>query len=116
MRTLLILATATACTGSSNYWVTYQPRHAAKTTTAQKAKIAITDAGREVESSDEGVVLTKWFRGDGFPNDVQFQVRIVIAPDGYDIAALCKRDSGDDCGGKRPRFVLDTIAKIEAGL
>ncbi len=131
MRTILLAAVLTACTGSANYWTAYHPvsGHTTqdKAGAVQHAVIAITDAGREVESSDgaTGIVLSKWFSGDGFSgDDTRFRVRVVVGDDGrYDIAALCQRKSvvtsawGDDCDAdKRPRFVVETVGKVEAAL
>lgn len=118
MKRAILIVVLAGCTGSANYWVAYRPIHGAKTTTVQKAVIAVGDAGREVESNEAGVVTTKGFRADAFPRDSEFRIRIVVSESGgYDISAMCKRDGDGDCGDdKRPRFVLDTMAKIEAGL
>jgi hypothetical protein len=131
MKKILIALTLTACAGSANYWKPYQPAHGTTTATradaVQKATIAITDAGEEVETSDAatGIVLSKWFSGDGMMSrDTRFRIRVVIGEAGYDVAALCQRKAntptsngwGDDCGDKRPAFVLDAMTRVQKAL
>jgi hypothetical protein len=129
MRIVAVIVMLTAgCTGSTNYWNPYTPIQAQtkldKDAAVQKAVIAITDAGKEVESSDAGVVLTKWFSGDGFGGDQnRFRIRVVVQQASYGIEALCQSKAGssgawnDNCdGSKRPQFVLDTMNRIDAAL
>jgi hypothetical protein len=119
------------CTGSPNYWNPYSPVNAqTKASTrgdaVQRAVIALTDAGREIESSDveTGIVLSKWYSSDGaFTSDTRFRVRVVFAESGaYQIDALCQSkasggDWKDECTeGKRPQHVIDTIAKVDLAL
>lgn len=129
----LVLVVA-ACTGSSNYWVTYAPLNGKsavpKAALVQKAVIAITDAGKEIESSDgtSGIVLSKWFQGDGMmSDDNRFRVRVTVDDTGaYTVAGLCQAKKAgsssweDTClegnENKRPRFVVELVAKIEASL
>ena len=108
------------------------PVHATTTRTrpsaVQRAVIAITDAGKEVESSDAttGIVMSKWFSPDGFGgDDNRFRIRVVFdESNGYEIEALCQlKDSmsktwGEDgCDAKlRPQFVLDLVARIDREL
>ncbi|HVJ27912.1 MAG TPA: hypothetical protein VM493_10240 [Vicinamibacterales bacterium] len=127
-RILLIAATMTACTGSPNYWRTYTPIEGQtqldERAATQRAVIAVTDTGREIESSDAGVVLTKWFTGSGFGSDQQrFRIRVTIQPGAYEISALCQgKDSmtgaWNECEeqSKRPQFVLDTMSRIDGAL
>jgi len=120
-----------ACMGSSNYWMPYQPARGSspqpRPTQVQRAVIAISDAGRELESTDSatGVVLTKWFSSDGFGGDqTRFRVRVIIDEQGgYDVAALCQTKNAatpgwsDECDRtKRPRFVLKLITQLDAAL
>lgn len=121
---------AAACTGSKNYWHPYSPATGQTTKTnaqaVQQAVVALTDAGRDVESSDAetGIVLSKWFSGDGFGGgNNRFRIRVTIADGAYTVMAMCQAKdpmSGgweDTCdAGKRPQFVLDAVAKVEAGL
>lgn len=131
MRTALIAVALAACTGSSNYWVTYQPRKGTitqpKADAVQHAVSVLTDAGKDIESSDatSGVVLSKWFTGDGIGSDSQrFRVRVTINDSGsYEVVALCQGKSPytsawNECEeqAKRPRFVVETVSKIEAAL
>ena len=130
MRALAFIAMI-GCTGGANYWIDYRPLSGSSTKprsdVVQKSVIAITDAGREIESSDatSGIVLSRWFGGDGFaPDDTRFRIRVSVSDTGsYDIASLCQRKSAmtsaweDGCDpAKRPRFVVETIAKIEQAL
>ena len=128
MRGILILTMLAGCTGSPNYWRAYTPMHgttsAERASAVQKVTIAVTDAGKEIESSDAttGIVLTKWFSGDGFGQDQsRFRIRVVFdEAKGYDVVALCQSKDGGDwkdgCGDKRPQFVLDAMAKVDGAL
>lgn len=128
MKRLVLIAALTACAGSPNYWNAYTPVRAQtkldRDSATQRAVIAITDAGREVESNDAGVILTKWFSGDGFGGgENRFRVRVIVSTGSYEVGALCQIKSpttsawGEGCDEtKRPQFVLDTIAKIDAAL
>lgn len=130
MKRLMMIAALTGCTGSTNYWNPYTPIRAQTTadrnTAVQKAVIAITDAGREIESSDAttGIVISKWWSGDGFGGENnRFRIRVTFdAQSGYEIVALCqgKIASGweeSNCErDKRPQFVLDTIKRVDAAL
>lgn len=122
------------CVNSPNYWTTYTPRNGTSSKTKpaaiQQAVIAITDAGQEIESSDAttGIVISKWFSGDGIAsNETRFRLRVTIAEDlSFQVDALCQRretlneskwEACDDAdGAKRPRFVIDDVAKIEAAM
>lgn len=128
-RLILAAALATACTGSKNYWNPYTPIKAqtslSKEAAIQKAVIAITDAGKEIESSDAstGIVISKWFGSPDFgANDTRFRVRVTYADSAYEIVALCQsKATGDwkDEGcepAKRPQFVLDVVAKVDTAL
>lgn len=123
----MLMAGLAACTGSTNYWNAYRPVSGttSNANAVQAAVVAITDAGKEVESSDNGIVLSKWFSGDGFGGDQnRFRVRVTVNANAYEVAALCqakKPGSGgawsEECDAtKRPQFVLDVVARIEAGL
>lgn len=132
MRAILMAAAITGCTGSPNYWVPYTPIQASsaqpKNTAVQKAVIAVTDAGREIETSDAttGIVLTKWFSGDGFGGgETRFRIRVTFDEAAkYEIVSLCQRKSaatsawsdGCDDETKRPRFVVDTMTRVDAAL
>ena len=126
----LLFAAAAACTSSPNYHVNYAPQSgtttASKPDSVQRAVIAITDAGREVESSDAstGIVLTKWFRGDGVAADQnRYRIRVVLSDTTYQVAALCQvkgafSGAWEDCSGqdKMPRFVVELVDKIAGSL
>lgn len=132
MRNIIVAAALalTACTGSTNYWNAYTPVRAKttqpKNAAVQRAVVAITDAGREIESSDAatGIVISKWWSGDGFGGESnRFRIRVTFDDTGaYEIVALCqgKVSSGweeSNCEpNKRPQFVLDTVAKVDASL
>jgi hypothetical protein len=129
MRAILISAALmAACTSSPNYHRAYTPRTVAtqldKDAATQRAVIAITDAGREVESTDAGVVLSKWFSGEGFMSNLtQYRLRVIVAAGSYQIAALCQAhmNEGDpwkqcEDDTKRPQFILDALTKLEAAL
>lgn len=131
MRNITITALLlTACTSSPNYHVEYAPRSgtmtASKADGVQRAVIAITDAGREVESSDasSGIVLSKWFQSDsGLMGDVRYRVRVVLGDSNYQVAALCQRKAastssweGCDDTGKMPRFVVELVDRVATGL
>ena len=127
-----MLAALLGCTGSPNYWNAYTPMHAQMANTSrpaavQRAVIALTDAGREIESSDvsTGIVLSRWWSGDGFGHDdTRFRVRVIFDEStGYTVEALCQRkgmtsgDFTDQCDdAKRPQFVLDVMAKVDTAL
>ncbi len=127
-RIVLALGLAAGCVNSPNYYVAYAPVTGTTTKTrpaaVQRAVIALTDAGREVESSDAttGIVLSKWFTSDAalVGGDVRFRVRIVFdESNGFEVEALCSRKDGsawtEDCADsddKRPRFVVDLVAKV----
>jgi hypothetical protein len=130
-RLLLVLVMIAGCTGSSNYWITYSPPHGStslqKGPAVQAAVVAITDVGKEVESSDaaSGLVLSKWFSSDGFGGaGSRFRVRVAIGETGsYDIVALCQSkdpmtSAWRDCEeqGKRPRFVAEVLTAVEMSL
>lgn len=130
MRNVLIATLLAGCAGSANYWVDYAPMRGtttqSKEAATQRAVVAITDAGREIESSDAatGIVLSRWFSGDGFGGDqTRFRVRVTFADGSYEVAVLCQRQNAatpgwnDDCDpNKRPRFAVETAAKVEAAL
>lgn len=135
VRTILITAALAGCTGSPNYWVTYSAARgevkAPRAAVIQSAVVAVTDAGREVESSDtaSGIVLTKWFSGDGFGSDQnRFRIRVTVAESGaYEVVALCQgKDTSMtnhgawiDCTevpNSRPRFVVDLVARVDENL
>ena len=132
MRTLaLAMLLAIGCTGSSNYWIAYKPvagdSTQPKATIVQRAIVALTDAGRDVETSDvtTGIVLSKWFAPDGmFSDEQRHRIRVTIDDAGhYEVVALCNRKkingSGwEECGNPdtRPRFVVETVEKISASL
>jgi hypothetical protein len=115
---LVALLILVSCTSSPNYWNPYTPIRAQtkldRDAAVQRAVIAITDAGREVESSTDGIVLSKWFAGDGFGDGQRFRVRVVLTGSDYEIAALCQPECLET--QKRPQFVLETMKKIDAGL
>lgn len=126
---LLLLTALAGCTGSPNYWNPYTPVRAktelTRETAIQKAVIAITDAGREIESSDAntGIVISRWFGSKDFAaDDTRFRVRVTYADAAYEIVALCQsKVSGDwkDEGcepAKRPQYVLDVVMKVDAAL
>ncbi len=134
----MILALVSGCTGTANYWVPYAPMRGTTTRTRpaviQRATIAITDAGYSVESSDAtaGILLSKWFHGDGFmQGENRYRLRIILdEANGYEIEAMCQTTAGstgpfDDhkdftnCGdtaGEMPRFVVDAVAKVDVAL
>jgi len=138
MRNLILMtAILTACTGSPNYHRPYTPIHAthrhSRPAAVQRAVIAITDAGREIESSDAttGIVLSKWFSGDGaLAGDNRHRIRVLFdETNGYTIEALCQSKNADMIGGGgwedcpkndgqeiRPQFVLDTVGSVNAAL
>lgn len=132
MRTLTIPALLlTACTSSPNYHVNYAPQSGTMTASkgdgVQRAVIAITDAGKEVESSDggSGIVLSKWFQSDGFgADDVRYRIRVVLGDASYQVAAMCQRKSAmtsswsEDCTSDdtRPRYVVDLVNQIAVSL
>ena len=128
---LILMAALAGCAGSTNYWNPYTPVRATttqpKAAAVQKAVVAMTDAGREIESSDgaTGIVLSKWWSGDGFGGDQnRFRVRVSVDDaGGYEIAALCQTNNAsnagwsDDCDKtKRPQFVLDIVTKVDAAM
>jgi hypothetical protein len=130
---LMAVAVLSACTGSSNYWRTYTPARGAstqpKTTVVQKATLAIVDAGYETETSDgnTGLVISKWFQNTGFMSEQnRFRIRVTVDETGhYEVTAQCQQKAsglsgggwGDDCtDGKRPQFVLDAVAKVDAAI
>lgn len=138
MRIIMVVAVVAvlvaACTGSTNYWIPYTAARGStqldRGPAVQAAVVAITDAGREVESSDaaSGTVMSKWFSGDGFGQDLtRFRIRVTFSDGGaYEIVALCQgKDTGPLSSGgwkdceekdKRPRFVADVLTKVEANL
>lgn len=134
MKRIILMAALAGCTGSANYWVHYQPTRGTtsqpKATVVQRAIVAITDVGREVETSDaaSGIVISKWFSGDGFGQDTnRFRVRVTVQDDGaYEVVASCQaKDTGpmsdggwkDNCEPtKRPAFVADVMRKIDTAM
>ncbi len=131
MGIVLVAACLAACAGSQNYHRAYEPTEGTtkheRAKAVQKVVIAITDAGREVEESDAttGIVLSKWFSGDGFGQDQsRYRIRVVLdEASGYEIAALCQGKSStssawNECEADdlRPQFVLDTMARVDEAL
>jgi len=137
MKRVLILMALTACTSSPNYARPYTPIQAthkhSRPSAVQKAVIALTDAGREIESSDAatGIVLSKWFEGDGaLAGNYRYRIRVVLdETSGYAIEALCQAKNPEAFSGGgwidcpkidgqdlRPQFVLDLITRVNAAL
>jgi len=126
----LVVVLVGACVSSANVWVPYHPVIGASTqpkaSVVQRAIVALTDAGRDVETSDAaaGIVLSKWFMAEGpFHDDYRYRVRITVDDGGrYEVVALCefKIDSPTwkSCTDRtdRPQFVVDTVVKTEASL
>lgn len=134
-KSLLMTTLLAACTSSPSYWIAFTPHagHASsKEAAMQKATIAITDAGREIESSDPamGIILTKWFSGTGMVDDQnRFRIRVLVQTDGsYEISGMCQRMTIDTkhweqppdghCGneGKFPRFVVELTDKLDVSM
>jgi hypothetical protein len=130
---LMAVAVLSACTGSSNYWRTYTPARGAstqpKTTVVQKATLAIVDAGYETETSDgnTGLVISKWFQNTGFMSEQnRFRDPCDRRRDGPLRSHGAVSAEGERPqrwwlgrrlhGRKRPQFVLDAVAKVDAAI
>lgn len=130
----LMLALLVACAPGPSYHRPYAPISATtphpRAVAAQKAVIAITDAGYEIESSDGGIVLSKWFVDAGYSDvaNLRFRVRVVFDEgNGYEIVSQCQvntgRDAWAECGKPappeqdvRPQSVLDAMGRVNAAL
>jgi hypothetical protein len=136
MRRLCILAAIglavvlASCVGSPNYHRAYTPATGHATGTQddvlRHATEALTDAGLTIESSANGVVVTKWEPGRGMADGdtTRYRFRVSVDSDGtYRVASLCQMkstaiSSGEtaDCDNTRPQWALDIVAKVNATL
>ena len=121
MRKVAVLVVLASCFSAANKWAPYRPRTGTAGPDAiKRAMIAMTDAGEEIETHEEGLVVSKWFSGSD--PDEHFRIRVTVDEAArYEVAALCQyKDPAHggwvDCGQKMPRFILDTMAKVEAAL
>jgi hypothetical protein len=121
-----------ACTSPQNLWAPYQPvvgsAGRGRSEIVQRAVVAITEAGGEIETSDgaAGVVVSKWFEASGITTDNdRFRIRVTVADDGsYELVALCEEkvprsQPWTRCThhpGQLPRFVLDALACLDVAL
>jgi hypothetical protein len=125
MRTLLLMVALVSCDPKNRY-AAYQPVRGTtaldRDTATQRAVIAITDAGQEIETSAAGVVLSKWFEGGTGSGGQRFRVRVTVASTGYEVVAMCQMTDafsgswGDCPGDGRPQFVVDLVGAVGKAL